>query len=40
MRTTEEADQAKVALQLVVVSELRAIAGSDRTPGGFVQVSK
>ena len=37
---TEEADQAKIALQLVVVSELRAIVGGDRTPGGFVLISK
>ena len=37
---TEEADQAKLALQLVVVSELRAIVECDRTPGGFGQISR
>jgi hypothetical protein len=40
MRSIEEADQANLALQLVVVSALRAIVESDRTPGGFVQISK
>jgi hypothetical protein len=37
---TEEADQAKLALQLVVVSELRAIVECDRTPSGFGQISR
>ena len=40
MWATEEADQAKLALQLVVVSELRAIVECDRTPGGFGQISR
>jgi hypothetical protein len=40
MWITEEAYQAKLALQLVVVSELGAIVESDRTPGGFVEISK
>jgi hypothetical protein len=40
MQITEEVDQAKLALQLVVVSELPAFVKSDRTPGGFLQISK
>jgi hypothetical protein len=37
---TEGSDQAKLALQLVVVSELQAIVECDRTPGGFGQISR